>query len=140
MDLGTGTREPTLTQEAFPNLAAVCLSPVEVLLERGRVPVFLAATARLARDYPTLPVLANLIGPTSTAAALVAPLAFIKGLRKERERAHQVVTSVTRFLCGMATRLIEHGADVIVIHDDTATPALLGPDLFWEFTAPICPC
>lgn len=134
VNLGSPSCEPTLVSEAFLDLASVRLAAPEALLENGRIPVFLEATRLLARDYPALPVLANLIGPTSTAAAVVQPIAFMKGLRKERDAAHRLVAAVTRFLCSLAERLVERGADVIVIHDDTATPDLLGPALFQEFT------
>jgi MtaA/CmuA family methyltransferase len=135
VDLGSLICEPTITREAFRNVTSAQFPTPDALLNRGRVPVFLEATRILARDYPALPVLANLIGPTSTAAATVDPVAFLKGLRKHREYAHRLVAAVTRFLCSLATRLIEQDATVIVIHDDTATPALLGPALFQEFTA-----
>jgi len=135
VDLGSLTCEPTITREAFRDVSSAQFPTPDALLNRGRVPVFLEATRILARDYPMFPVLANLIGPTSTAAAIVDPVAFMKGLRKDREHAHRLVAAVTRFLCSLATRLIEQGATVIVIHDDTATPELLGPALFQEFTA-----
>ncbi|MGZ3392838.1 MAG: uroporphyrinogen decarboxylase family protein [Isosphaeraceae bacterium] len=131
---GSLTCEPTIIREAFRDVSSAQFPQPDAVLNRGRVPVFLEATRILARDYPALPVLANLIGPTSTAAATVDPVAFLKGLRKDREHAHRLVAAVTRFLCSLATRLIEHGATVIVIHDDTATPALLGLTLFQEFT------
>ena len=131
---GSLTCEPTIIREAFRDVSSAQFPQPDAVLNRGRVPVFLETTRILARDYPALPVLANLIGPTSTAAATVDPVAFLKGLRKDREHAHRLVAAVTRFLCSLATRLIEHGATVIVIHDDTATPALLGLTLFQEFT------
>jgi [methyl-Co(III) methanol-specific corrinoid protein]:coenzyme M methyltransferase len=106
VDLGSLTCEPTITREAFSDAAAAQFPSPDVLLNRGRVPVFLEATRILARDFPTLPVLANLIGPTSTAAAIVDPVAFMKGLHKHREHAHRLVAAVTRFLCGLERRTV----------------------------------
>ena len=97
---------------------------------RGRAPIVVEATRRLAKTSGDLPIIANLIGPVSVAASIVDPLAFLRELRSKPKETAALAAHVTDFLIAWSRQLIAAGADAIAIHEDTTTPALVGPKTF----------
>ncbi|HWR40227.1 MAG TPA: uroporphyrinogen decarboxylase family protein [Patescibacteria group bacterium] len=136
VDYGTLKCEPKVTQELFPNAAAVVPEDITALLTTGRINTVAAATKILAETYPDLPVTGSLTGPISTAASLVDPVPFLKDLRRNPAAAHQTLSYVTDFLIAFAHRLIDNGAAVIALGDPTATGEILGPKAFGEYAVP----
>jgi [methyl-Co(III) methanol-specific corrinoid protein]:coenzyme M methyltransferase len=136
VDLGTASSEPKIREEAFDSITSVPLGSFRSLLENGRINTVAEAMSRLNSRHPDLPVVGNISGPVSTAASLVEPVAFLKGLRKHRDAAHRLLQHVTDFLVDYARILCESGATVITIGDPTATGEILGPRLFAEFATP----
>lgn len=133
VDYGSVSCEPKIRAEAFADLREVPIRPVSELLAGGRIGAVAEAVSRLNARHADIPVIGNVSGPISTAASLVEPTVFYKGLRKHREAAHRLLGYVTDFLIEYARILCDSGASVITIGDPSATGEILGPRLFAEF-------
>jgi [methyl-Co(III) methanol-specific corrinoid protein]:coenzyme M methyltransferase len=70
------------------------------------------------------------------AASVVRPDALFRELRGRPAEVHDLLDHITEFQLVFARQLADAGADVIVIHEDTATPALLGPAVFERIVVP----
>lgn len=134
--LGDADSEARIVQEPFASVLEVTLLPVEELLQHGRVQVSVEAVSTLAKSAGDLPIIANLIGPVSVAASVVEPTAFLRELRSKPQEATALAAHVTDFLIAWSRQLIEAGADAIAIHEDTTTPALVGPRTFEQAVEP----
>jgi len=130
INLGDARTEARIVREPHTSVVDVVAPPVEELLRRGRAAVSVEAVRLLARDAGDLPIIANLIGPVSIAASVVEPIAFLRELRTRPQETAALSAHATDFLIAWARQLIEAGADAIAIHEDTATPALVGPRTF----------
>jgi [methyl-Co(III) methanol-specific corrinoid protein]:coenzyme M methyltransferase len=134
IDHGTLECEPKIAREVFSSVGAVAYGDVNALVRSGRIEVIVDAAHRLARANPTVPVIASLTGPVSTAASVVDPMTFFKELRKNPAGAHRVLDYVTRLLCAFAERLlVEDGASVVAVGDPSATGEILGPAMFEQY-------
>lgn len=136
IDLGDARTEARIVREPFASVTEVALPSGPELLRRGRVALTVEAVRRLAATAGDLPIIANLIGPVSVAASVVEPTAFLRELRTKPAESAALVTVATDFLIAWAEQLIAAGADAIAIHEDTATPALVGPRTFEQAVAP----
>jgi [methyl-Co(III) methanol-specific corrinoid protein]:coenzyme M methyltransferase len=136
IDLGDASTEARIVREPYASVLDVTLVPVEALLRRGRVQVAVEATRRLAGTAGDLPIIANLIGPVSVAASVVEPTAFLRALRSQPQETAALAAHVTDFLIGWSRQLIAAGADAIAIHEDTITPAVVGPRTFEQAVVP----
>ena len=130
IDLGDASTEARIVQEPYNSVTSVNVFPVKELMLRARTPVVVEATRRLAKTAGDLPIIANLIGPVSVAASIVDPLAFLREMRSKPKETAALATHVTDFLIAWSRQLIAAGADAIAIHEDTTTPALVGPKTF----------
>jgi len=136
VDIGTLACEPKISREIYPDSASADFSGADNYLNTGRVDVVTQAAGKLADKHTDIPVLGSLTGPISTAASIVDPIAFLKGLRKDKENSHRVLEQVTGFLSSYARHLVNSGATAISIGDPTATGEILGPKAFEEFALP----
>jgi [methyl-Co(III) methanol-specific corrinoid protein]:coenzyme M methyltransferase len=136
INLGDADTEARIVQEPFASVLDVSLPPIEVLLARDRVPVVVAAVRHLAATAGDLPIIANLIGPVSIAASVVEPTAFLRELRSKPKETSALSAHVTDFLIAWSLQLLAAGADAIAIHEDTTTPALVGPKTFEQAVFP----
>jgi len=136
IDLGDAATEARIVTEPFNSVLDVTLPPVEVLLRRRRVTVTVEAVRHLARTAGDLPIIANLIGPVSIAASVVEPTAFMREIRTRPAETAALAALATDFLIGWSQQLIAAGADIIAVHEDTTTPALVGPRTFEQAVAP----
>lgn len=136
IDLGDARTEARVVREPYASIRDVQLPSLETLLAHPRVGVTVAAVERLAATAGDLPILANLIGPVSVAASVVEPTAFLREVRTRPAEVAALVERATDFLIAWAERLRAAGADVIVVHEDTTTPALVGPRTFERSVAP----
>jgi [methyl-Co(III) methanol-specific corrinoid protein]:coenzyme M methyltransferase len=130
IDLGDARTEARIVREPHASVLDVTLLPVATLLQSGRVPVAVAAVRRLAETAGDLPIIANLIGPVSIAASVVEPSAFLRELRSKPRETAALAAHVTDFLIAWSRQLLAAGADAIAIHEDTITPAVVGPRTF----------
>ncbi|MCW2285598.1 [methyl-Co(III) methanol-specific corrinoid protein]:coenzyme M methyltransferase [Rhodoblastus acidophilus] len=136
IDLGDARTEARIVREPYASVSDVTLPPVEDLLQRGRAQISVEAVRLLAQQAGDLPIIANLIGPVSIAAAVVEPTAFLRELRTKPAETAALSARATDFLIAWALQLIEAGADAIAIHEDTVTPALVGPRTFEQAVVP----
>jgi [methyl-Co(III) methanol-specific corrinoid protein]:coenzyme M methyltransferase len=130
INLGGANTEARIVQEPYASVLTADVPPVEELLRRGRAQVTVEATRLLALTAGDLPIIANLIGPVSVAASIVDPLAFLRELRSKPEQTAALAGHATDFLIAWSRQLIAAGAEAITIHEDTTTPALVGPKTF----------
>jgi [methyl-Co(III) methanol-specific corrinoid protein]:coenzyme M methyltransferase len=131
---GTLECEPKIVREVFPSVGTVEFRDVNKLVHSGRIEVVVEAAHRIARANPSVPVIASLTGPVSTAASIVDPLTFYKELRKNPDGAHRLLNYVTNLLGAYAERLLtEQGASAIAVGDPSATGEILGPVMFEKF-------
>jgi [methyl-Co(III) methanol-specific corrinoid protein]:coenzyme M methyltransferase len=130
VDLGDADTEARIVREPFASVLDVRLLPVADLIGRGRAPIAVEAVRHLAATAGDLPIIANLIGPVSIAASVVEPTAFLRELRSKPQQTAALAAHVTDFLIAWSLQLLAAGADVIAIHEDTTTPALVGPKTF----------
>jgi [methyl-Co(III) methanol-specific corrinoid protein]:coenzyme M methyltransferase len=136
IDLGDARTEARIVREPYRSVADVVLPPVEDLLRRGRVQISVEAVRRLTETAGDLPIIANLIGPVSVAAAVVEPTAFLRELRTKPKETAALSAHATDFLIAWSRELIAAGADAIAIHEDTTTPSLVGPRTFEQAVSP----
>lgn len=136
INLGDARTEARIVREPHASASGISLPPLATLLGRGRVPVMVEAVRRLTAMAGDLPIFANLIGPLSIATTVVDPTTFMRELRTKPAETAAIATSVTDFLVAWSRQLLEAGADVIAIHEDTVTPALVGPRTFEQAVCP----
>jgi [methyl-Co(III) methanol-specific corrinoid protein]:coenzyme M methyltransferase len=129
VNLGTLECEPKIDHEIFADSQSADFTHTV----NGRIRTVVGAASELSQTNDDIPVVGNLTGPISTAASVVDPVAFLKGLRKDPENSHRVLEYVTDFLAEYAKQLISAGASAISIGDPTATGEILGPKAFEEY-------
>ena len=81
-------------------------------------------------------MIGNLTGPVSLATSILDPLLYFRLMRKDPMGLHLFMETLTNFLSGFASALVEAGADIISIADPSATGEILGRNYFREFAAP----
>jgi [methyl-Co(III) methanol-specific corrinoid protein]:coenzyme M methyltransferase len=136
INIGSLECEPKIAREAYPDAASVPNRDGRRLAKSGRVGTVAQAVHKLSQQDEHTPILGNVTGPVSTAASIIDPMAFFKGLRRDGENSHRVLDQVTEFLTEYAKLLIDNGATVISIGDPTATGEILGPKMFAEYAVP----
>lgn len=136
INLGDEVTEARIVREPFPAVRDVPRIDLEERLRNGRAAVSIEAVRQLATISGDLPIIANLMGPVSIAASVVQPAMLFRELRTEPDKALELIEHINEFLATWARDLIRAGADVIAIHEDTGTPALVGPQVFERITLP----
>jgi [methyl-Co(III) methanol-specific corrinoid protein]:coenzyme M methyltransferase len=131
IDPGDLSCEPKIVKELYPSVAAAASAFSGTRGGGARLDVVASAVSKLSGG--DVPVIGSITGPISTAASIVDPMTFLKELRKDRENAHRVLSSITGWLKDYSLMLCEAGADVICIADPTATGEILGPKVFEEY-------
>ncbi len=104
--------------------------------DSGRMKMFLEAAeyAWEARS-DTVPVLAFIPAPFTTAQQLVDPEEFLLGLLTAPEAAHRLLDWVTRATVGFTRWVIEAGGLPVVV-DPLASGSVISGDQFREFASP----
>ncbi|GBU24294.1 uroporphyrinogen decarboxylase like protein [Fibrobacteria bacterium R8-3-H12] len=133
INFGTLNCEPKIQAECFADASQVECKDISQMLKQGRIASVVQAGWHLSRKNADVPVIGNLTGPISTAASVIDPMNFLKGLRKDKSGSHKVLDYVVDFLIAYAQLMIEGGATVISVGDPTATGEILGPKMFKEY-------
>jgi [methyl-Co(III) methanol-specific corrinoid protein]:coenzyme M methyltransferase len=133
INYGTLACEPKIQKEAFPSVTDVQFRKLGAMEKNNRVSSVLESIHTLSEAYRDVPVIGSITGPVSAAASIVDPIPFLKELRKNASRAHEVIDYSTNHIIELARLMVENGADVISIADPTATGEILGPKLFDEY-------
>jgi [methyl-Co(III) methanol-specific corrinoid protein]:coenzyme M methyltransferase len=136
VDFGSLKCEPKIDLEPFPSADKVNFLPNGAILKNNRAQAVIAAVFNLSKKNPDIPVIGSLTGPISLAASIVDPMAFFKGLRKNREASHRVLDYVSDQLIDYVRLIVDNGVSVISIADPTATGEILGPKMFEEYAVP----
>ncbi|MCW7999918.1 methylcobamide--CoM methyltransferase, partial [Clostridium sp. cpc1] len=133
--LGTKINEPRVIEYPI-NSVTEWNKLKELDLTKGRTKVVLDAIKILKSESSDIPIIANLVGPVSTASSLMEPVDYYKELRRKPKEAHEFMEFVTENLISFAKAQIQAGADILSISDPSGTGEILGPKLFKEFAAP----
>lgn len=133
--LGTKVNEPRVTEYPI-NSVIEWEKLTNIDVKKGRTKVVLDAIKILKSKELEVPIIANLVGPVSTASSLMEPTIYYKELRRRPDKAHEFMEFVTENLITFAKAQIDAGADIIAISDPSGTGEILGPKLFQEFTIP----
>jgi [methyl-Co(III) methanol-specific corrinoid protein]:coenzyme M methyltransferase len=136
IDLGDLGCEPKIAGERFARVSEAFIPDFDDLAQLGRIGIVAEAIERLAATERSVPIVGNLTGPISTAAALVDPMTFLRDLRKSPDEAHRLLEEVADFLVAYARLLLARGATLISIGDPTASAEILGPKMFAEYAVP----
>lgn len=136
IEMGDAQTEARALSEPFASVTQVVLPETAVILEMGRVPVVVQAVRILKETAGDLPICANLIGPSSLVASLVEPTSLLRELRTRPQEVFALTERITEFLIAWIHQLSDAGADVVVVHEDTMTPSLIGPHVFSQVVAP----
>jgi MtaA/CmuA family methyltransferase len=136
INLGDADTEARIVREPYRSVLDVQLSSVDELLRRGRAQLVVDAVRQLAATAGDLPIIVNFIGPVSIAASVVEPTVFMRELRTRPDETAVLSSHITDFLIAWAQQLIAAGALAIAIHEDTVTPALVGPRTFEQAVLP----
>lgn len=125
--------EPKIQKEVFHSVKEVNFLPHGAMSKNPRVTAIVQSIYNLSKKGNDIPVIGSLTGPLSTAASLVEPMQFLKGLRREKAASHRFVDYVCDHLIEYAKLMIDNGAAAISIADPTATGEILGPKMFEEY-------
>lgn len=130
--LGTKINEPRVIEYPIKSVTEF-RNLKELNVNEKRVKVVLDAIKILKNQNSEVPIIANLVGPISTASSLMEPVNYYKELRRKPKESHGFMEFVTENLIIFAKAQIEAGADIIAISDPSGTGEILGPKLFEEF-------
>ncbi len=133
--LGTKVNEPRVVKYPI-NSVTEWRNLKDLNIYKGRTKTVLDAIEILKSKNLDVPIIANLVGPVSTASSLMEPTIYYKELRKKPKEAHEFMEFVTDNLIYFAKAQVEAGADIIAISDPSGTGEILGPELFLNFAIP----
>ncbi len=131
IDLGSPLKEPRVIRYPASTLdEVIAMDPVPCL----RHQVTLDAISRLAGG--DVPVIGNLIGPTSLLTSLVEPTAVYRTMAKDKVKVAGAFEHITWHLVRFVKKQIAAGADVIVLADPGASGEIIGGELFRKLVVP----
>lgn len=133
--LGTKINEPRVIEYPI-NSVTEWRNLKSLSLDEGRTKVVLDAIKILKDQNLEVPIIANLVGPVSTASSLMEPVDYYKELRRKPEEVHEFMEFVTENLIYFAKAQITAGADILAISDPSGTGEILGPKRFEEIAVP----
>jgi len=103
----------------------------------GRLPVYLKAIDILkAKVKGEIPLFSYVPGPLTLSGIIYGTERLMLDLIKNPEFVHELNEITARVSEDFAVAKAEHGADVIVIADPTASTSLISPGMFQEFSLP----
>jgi MtaA/CmuA family methyltransferase len=131
VDLGTPLQEPRVTQYPAKTLDEV-LELIPIAGKRHHVT--LEAISRLAGR--AIPVVGNIIGPSSLLTSLLEPSIAYRAMVKEGEKVAAVFELLSRHLTNFAKEQVSAGATVITIADPSSSGEIIGDACFRQLVAP----
>ncbi len=103
----------------------------------GRLPVYLKAMGILkAKVKGEIPLFSYVPGPLTLSGVIYGTERLMLDLIKNPEFVHELNEITTQVSEAFAVAKAEHGADIIVIADPTASTSLISPSMFQEFSLP----
>jgi [methyl-Co(III) methylamine-specific corrinoid protein]:coenzyme M methyltransferase len=105
-------------------------------ISNGRVGVVCDAIRILAEKYgDELPVMGSMLGPFSLAQHMNGDDWFM-AIMTDEEFGHALMELTTEFNIAYAKKMVENGADTMVIIDPTASAMLIGDEFYLKFVVP----
>lgn len=131
------------TKEQQPSVSSHCvkdMSDVERLknfnITQGRVATICKAINILADKYgKELPIMASMLGPFSLAQHMNGDDWFM-AIMTDEDFASALMNLATEFNVAYAKKMVENGADTMVIIDPTASAMLIGDVYYEEYVVP----
>jgi [methyl-Co(III) methylamine-specific corrinoid protein]:coenzyme M methyltransferase len=131
------------TKEQQPSVIGHVVSSMEDIeklkgydLNEGRINVVCDAIKILADKYgDELPIMGSMIGPFSLAQHINGDNWFMEIMTNE-EFGLALMEFTTEFSVAYAKKMVENGADTMVIIDPTASPQLIGNEFYEKFVVP----
>ncbi|WP_342303768.1 methylcobamide:CoM methyltransferase MtbA [Methanolobus sp. ZRKC5] len=131
------------TQEQQPSVVGHVVSNIEDIaklegynLDHGRIGVVCDAIKILADKYgDELPIMGSMIGPFSLAQHINGDDWFMAIFTNE-EFGLALMEFTTEFNVAYAKKMVENGADTMVIIDPTASAQLIGAEFYEKFVVP----
>lgn len=131
------------TKEQQPSVTSHCvkdMSDIERLkdfdINRGRVATICKAIKILADKYGTkIPVMASMLGPFSLAQHMNGDDWFM-AIMTDEDFATALMNLATEFNITYAKKMVENGADTMVIIDPTASAMLIGDAYYEKYVVP----
>lgn len=134
VDMGATDRQPSVHGTPYMTADQIALPPS--LLESGRVPVVLKATALLKRKEPHLPAIVGITGPFTLGGHLIGVEKYLLWTKRQPDSLAKVLNSCTTASVEYAKALVDAGADVITVSEPDASPDLLSPKDFQNVIKP----
>ncbi|MCB2173851.1 hypothetical protein KQH41_01150 [bacterium] len=132
INLGNPWTEPRVTHYPAKTLAEVLtLNPIPC----RRHQITLEAIARLAHDQ--VPVVGNIIGPTSLLTSLLEPSVVYRAMEKDGAMVARVFDHLSHHLINFANAQLAAGAAVITIADPGSSGEIIGGTYFEQFVSPV---
>ncbi|WMW25226.1 methylcobamide:CoM methyltransferase MtbA [Methanolobus sediminis] len=105
-------------------------------ISKGRVGVVCEAIRILAEKYGNeLPIMGSMLGPFSLAQHMNGDDWFM-AIMTDEEFGHALMELTTEFNIAYAKKMVENGADTMVIIDPTASAMLIGDEFYQKFVVP----
>lgn len=131
------------TKEQQPSVSSHCvkdISDVERLknfdITQGRVATICKAIKILADNYgKDLPIMASMLGPFSLAQHMNGDDWFM-AIMTDEDFASALMNLATEFNVAYAKKMVENGADTMVIIDPTASAMLIGDAYYEKYVVP----
>ncbi|WP_406657647.1 methylcobamide:CoM methyltransferase MtbA [Methanolobus sp. ZRKC2] len=131
------------TKEQQPSVSSHCvkdISDVEKLknfdISQGRIATVCDAIKILADKYGNeLPIMASMLGPFSLAQHMNGDDWFM-AIMTDEEFATALMDLTTEFNVAYAKKMVENGADTMVIIDPTASAMLIGDEYYKNYVVP----
>lgn len=137
---GCGIKDGTKEQQ--PSVNSHVVKSVEDVESRkgfdintGRVATICESIKILADKYPELPIMGSMLGPFSLAQHMVGDDWFM-AIMTEPDYAQAVMDLTIDFNVQYANKMVDNGADTMVIIDPTASAMLIGDEYFKQLVVP----
>jgi [methyl-Co(III) methylamine-specific corrinoid protein]:coenzyme M methyltransferase len=131
------------TKEQQPSVVGHVVSSIDDIgklkdydISNGRVGVVCDAIRILAEKYGNeLPIMGSMLGPFSLAQHMNGDDWFM-AIMTDEEFGHALMELTTEFNIAYAKKMVENGADTMVIIDPTASAMLIGDEFYLKFVVP----
>ncbi|MDK2825263.1 [methyl-Co(III) methylamine-specific corrinoid protein]:coenzyme M methyltransferase [Methanolobus vulcani] len=105
-------------------------------ISKGRIGVVCEAIRILSEKYgDELPIMGSMLGPFSLAQHMNGDDWFM-AIMTDEEFGHALMELTTEFNIAYAKKMVENGADTMVIIDPTASAMLIGDEFYQKFVVP----
>jgi MtaA/CmuA family methyltransferase len=106
------------------------------VVKTARMDAVIESVGKLKSKLKDVPVMGNVVGPMTLAASVGDPLKVLRMVRTDPNGLNRLLDAALDCSIEFAKNQVEHGADVIVIGDPTATGEILGAKAFTAFEIP----